>query len=132
MRSVRLTFDGRYRHPILEQDKRATIRYEFERPIQPGDALHMVDPQGEHFATGHTTQVTEATAFDIATSDIDGHRTYAGVDDLLGHLQPFYPNAALTPNTDLTVITWRDAHEPGSHRFCELCRVPMTRTRYQP
>jgi hypothetical protein len=131
MRKVRLTFDQRYREAILSGGKSATIRHGLDRAIEPGDALWMLTPEDEHFATGHVTAVWQATAFDVAETEIDGHRAYRDVFGLLDHLRPFYPDATLTPNTDLTVVEWREAHEPGTGRFCEMCRVPMTRTRYQ-
>lgn len=122
-RKVRLKFADRYRESILDGDKRATIRYEFDRPAAPEDYLHLLDSDGEHFASAALTRVTIMTAFDCAASDIDGHRAYADVDALLDALGEFYPDADLSPNTYLTVIGWTGAHRKGRKRWCEVCRT---------
>lgn len=135
-RTVRLTFAPQYVEPILSGGKRATIRYSFERPLAPDDALHMVtpEPDQEHFASARAMRVDRMTAFDAAELDIDGHRAYRDVFDLLDHLRGFYPEATLTPNSDVTVIGWGEhAHAPGEYRWCEVCQYPepKDRTGYQ-
>lgn len=129
MRKVRLAFARRFVEPVLEGSKRATIRYDFGRPLEEGDALHMVTPDGEHFASARAIRVVEMTAFDAAAAEIDGHRSYDDVFELLEHLGEFY-DRRLTPNSDVTVIGWGEhAHEPGEYRWCRVCRSPELKDR---
>lgn len=123
-RTIRLKFAPQYREPILNGDKRATIRYGFKRNVEPGDYLHAIDADAsDHYASAIIERVWGGTAFDVATDDIDGHRSYDGVNHLLRQLRRFYPDATLTPNTDLTVIEWKGAHRKGMARWCEVCRT---------
>lgn len=122
MRKVPITFAYQYPQPILRGHKTRTLRYGWEKPIEPGDVLLMRTPDGEHFANALCDSVRQMTAFDAAASDLEGHRNYASVDELLTHLRWHYRDANLTPNSDLTDIGWEQASDPAAWRWEVMAR----------
>lgn len=122
MRKVPITFAYQYPQPILQHDKTRTLRYGWEKPLEPGDTLLMHTPDGEHFANARCRSVQEMTAFDAAASELKGHRSYNSVSELLTHLRRHYREADLTPNTDLTDIAWEQASDPAAWRWEVMAR----------
>lgn len=121
-RKVPIKFAFNYTLDILRGEKTLTARYGFDRPVSPGDFLLMEKPNGDHFANAVVEGVAEMTVFDFAAMDADGHRSYADVWECIEHLNRHYPDAELTPNTDLTVISWSEAADPANFRWMVMSR----------
>lgn len=110
-RTVGITFDPRFVEPILNGSKTATLRYEWDKPLRPGDNLRMDTPDGNTFAVSTAGSVTQLTALDAAAMDIDGHENYDDVDHVARVLGRYYPTATIGPKTNLTLIRYPPAKD---------------------
>jgi hypothetical protein len=101
----RLKFAPEFVHAIIDGRKWATIRYDLDSEIHPGDRLELVDAErGEVFARAAAGTVSNADAEWVANFDHNGHRSYDSEADLLSELRGYYPDAELTASTQLTMI----------------------------
>jgi len=107
--SKRLKFAPEYVAPIIDGQKRSTIRLAPDTTYRPGDFLGCVDADsGETFARAKIDMVTTASARWLADADFEGHRNYRTVGHLLDHLREYYPEADLSPQRELTLVRFED------------------------
>lgn len=99
-----LTFHQNFVEPILAGEKTRTVRYGFERYIARGETIRLQDDTGEQFAVATVTDVTRMSIDEFVEADPDGHASYASVDECVEELAEYYPEAELTPQSNLTVI----------------------------
>lgn len=109
---VPLKFDDRHVEPILDGEKWITIRHDLDHDLAPGDRLQLVDAEtGEPFADATVSTIGELPAREVVAIDFDGHRSYRDVGALLDELRRYYPDAALTPETTLSLVDFGHAVE---------------------
>ncbi|MFC7047316.1 hypothetical protein ACFQH6_19575 [Halobacteriaceae archaeon GCM10025711] len=108
MTVVAWKFATRHVVPILYGDKSATLRYDPEESISPGDTLVMERADtGERFAQAPVDLVGNVSAQWFADRDQwPGHRSYRSTGELLAELRTYYPDADIHPETRLTLAKW--------------------------
>lgn len=108
---VEISFDRwEYVEEIIDGEKWSTIRYAFTAPIDPGDPVFLLTPDGERFAMATVLDMLEAPAEFLAAITIPGHRQYKNTRRLVSRLGQYYPEATLGPESMFTVI-WFDVLE---------------------
>lgn len=122
MRKVRIKFSWGHRHPILDGEKTLTVRHRWDQPLSEGDVLLMETPDELPFANARVEAVDEMTAFDFVAAEPEGHKTYPSVEGFLTEMGAYYPEADLTPNTDLTLIRWSGAASIEEWRWEAMAR----------
>ena len=104
-----LRFADQHVEPIQAGEKYVTARYDFSRPIKPGDTIECRDPAGDVFATVTVDSITKTTVARFAQSEYDGHEGYETVMECAQDLESYYAGECFRPNTKLTVIAWSPA-----------------------
>lgn len=108
--TVSIKFDEVYVEPILEGRKFVTIRHGFERELDIGEEVRLLEAEsGDAFARAFIDMFASLSARRFVEGPSwDGHRSYDNLDELLEELRRFYPEADIGPLSELTVIRWRD------------------------
>lgn len=110
MRTHTLAFDEVHVGPILDGRKTITLRYGLESDVRPGHRLEMVTAtEREPFARATVRRVGEVDPRWVVNADLDGHRSYRSVGQLLDELRGYYPEASILPETPLDMLAWPDA-----------------------
>lgn len=103
-------FAEEYVEAILSGEKSATIRYDDERCVRPGERIAATTPTGERFAT----LVVEAAArvrLRHVLSFIKirgGNYPHANPSAIIEALSKHYPNAEIAPETVVHPIVFTD------------------------
>lgn len=101
-----LKFDTDFVVPIVDGEKTLTLRHDLDFEPEPGDRLQLAATAANVgvFARAELVDVEQLTVAAAAERDFDGHRTYAGLDDVLAELREYYPDATIGPETLLTAL----------------------------
>ena len=102
-----LKFADQHVDPILKGNKTATIRVGLRRDINIGSRVQFCRPDGSRFASAIVYDLGRSIVADAARFDIDGHRSYRDVDALVAELRDYYPDVAVSPETDVTIVYWK-------------------------
>lgn len=100
-----IAFADEHVEPILNEEKNLTVRYDWEG-VDSHQVL-LVDGDREAFAEAEIVFTTEMTIEQFVSSDFDGHRNYESPAEMVDHLQQFYPEAELTPDEEITLISFK-------------------------
>lgn len=104
--STQIPFHPRFEDEVASGMKRFTIRWNYQRDIQPGDTLVLVDGDRERLKVANCSLMATVPAGFLPSWQFDGHRDYTTFAELQEELEEFYPDAVIDPNTPLTVIGW--------------------------
>lgn len=109
--SKRLKFAPEHVDPLLDGEKWVTIR-PGSKDVTTKDVFELVDAEsGEKFAVAGVDMVAHVDPMWVVNADLDGHRSYRKVGRLLEELRRYYPDADLRPDTDLTLIQFKNVRQ---------------------
>ncbi|MCU4799715.1 ASCH domain-containing protein [Halobacteria archaeon HArc-gm2] len=119
MTTVSLAFDPAFIKPILAGEKTLTLRYDLDDDLEAGVPIDLIaEYSGELIDRTVCLYVARAPADAFAGVDLPGHRSYADTDELLDELGRYYPEADLTPATELAAVLW--THSIRGRSFWDL------------
>jgi len=96
---------------ILEDDREWTLRVDFERDLNPGNKVALIDEGGYTFAYARVEMVIISTVLEIFKLDLDGYPSFEYVADLVGHLGMYYGSTPLGASSDCTAIKLTQVRE---------------------
>lgn len=101
-----LRFANPFTTPIRVGAKTLTARFDFERDLDVGDRVDLVDEDDVVFARAEIDLAMTMTVAEFVRLDPSGHASYDDVDELLDLLREFYPEppGGFGPSTDLDVF----------------------------
>ena len=85
-----IRFADPFTTPIRTGAKTLTARYAFERDLDVGDVVDLIDESGDAFATAKIDLAMTMSAREFVRLDPSGHAGYDGVDAFLDRLREFY------------------------------------------
>jgi hypothetical protein len=101
-----LRFANPFVTPIRVRAKTLTVRYEFERDLDVGDRVDLVNVDDVVFARAEIDLAMTMTIAEFVRLEPTGHAPYDDVDDLIETLSVRYdtPTDAFDPSTELDVF----------------------------
>lgn len=111
-----LRFADEYVDPILQGDKWATVRVGFERDVEVGDVVDLIDEDDDKFAEATVVSIRTEPLTQIA-ENLKGISA-SSLSELTGLLNEHYPGE-ITPETTATVFRFRDV-DPDAGYLSEL------------
>lgn len=103
-----LKFAEDHIEPILKGQKTVTFRLDIDyEDFLIGRRFHLVNEGGERFASAIVKDRGYERIERIAKNrDIEGHRSYSSVDELMEEMRGYYPEEDIGPETLLEIIYW--------------------------
>lgn len=120
---MKVKFSNEYVEPILDGVKETTARVDLEdhRRPSPGDRLVLLDQDGARIAEATVAWVGSMSARSYVEDDWIDYPQHPTVGAFLDDLRRHYPDAEITPTTELDVLRWTD-----------LVQVVVTEPRTRP
>lgn len=105
--TVEVKFSNEHIRPILDGEKRLTVRYGFDKELTVRNEFNLLDEDGRRFGVAEVDLIAEMTARQFYHQKMEGHRVYGGFDEFREEMNRYYPDATIEPDTVLTVIGWQ-------------------------
>lgn len=102
-----LRYHNEHVEPTRSGEKTATLRYGHAGRLEQGDVAEFVDEHDQVFAIAEITTVDERTVGEIVDQELEGHREYDDVDELVDELSRYYGEQGFDETTALTVYSFR-------------------------
>lgn len=85
-------FDEEFRHPILRDEKTATLRYKDKNRLPDvGDVVRAVVSHDEGaFAELRVTEVSPMTVREVVDAEFDAHQNYSSVEHFNSRMDQYY------------------------------------------
>lgn len=105
----KLKFANEHIDAILAGRKTATIRYDLDLQgrLEIGRRFRLLDEDGQRFASAIVDDRGYMAAERIVEAGVEGHESYASMDEFLEEMREYYPRAELGPDTCFDIIRWQ-------------------------